>query len=295
MSTPAPNLQPHVPGHGLVAVEQQRAVAEIQAAMVVARASPRDPIRAMDMILQDCMRPRLAEGALYSYTRGGTEITGPSIRLAEAIGRRWGNLECGVKELSRRDGYSECIAYAWDLETNFRDAKTFHVKHWRDRKSGAGYLLTDERDIYETVANQGARRKRACILAVVPGDVVEAAVLQCENTLKTSADTSPDAMKKMVEAFAAFGVTREQIEKRIQRRLDSIQPAQMVSLKKIYASLRDGMSAARDWFDMPQAAAESSDLNQRLRAKADASKPKPAEPESKPGGEPQQSSEPAKE
>ena len=275
-------------GHGLVAVEQQRAVAEIQAAMIVARANPRDPIRAMDLILQDCMRPALASSSLYSYARGGTEITGPSIRLAEAIGRRWGNLECGVKELSRRDGYSECIAYAWDLETNFRDAKTFQVKHWRDRRGGGGYVLTDERDIYETVANQGARRKRACILAVVPGDVVEAAVAQCEKTLNTSADTSPEAMKKMVEAFTFFGVTREQIEKRIQRRLDSIQPAQVVSLKKIYASLRDGMSAARDWFDIPQAPAESSDLNERLRAKAESTgKSKPAEPESKAGGEAQ--------
>lgn len=278
----APNLSPPVPGTGLVAVEQQRAVAEIQAAMVVARASPRDPIRAMDLILQDCMRPKLAEEALYSYIRGGTEISGASIRLAEAIGRRWGNLECGVKELSRHDGYSECISYAVDLETNFRDYKLFHVKHWRDTKRG-GYLLTDERDIYETIANMGARRKRACILAVVGREVEDAAVAQCEATLKTHADTSPDAMKKMVEAFAAFGVTREQIEKRIQRRLDSIQPAQVVSLKKIYASLRDGMSAPRDWFEMPQAVAEN--LNERLQAKAKASN-KAAEPESKAGGEP---------
>ena len=270
---------------GLVQVEQMRAVAEIQAAMVVARASPRDPIRAMDLILQDCMRPRLAEDALYSFSRGGTEISGASIRLAEAIGRRWGNLECGVKELSRHDGYSECIAYAVDLETNFRDYKLFHVKHWRDTKGG-GYALTDERDIYETIANYGARRKRACILAVVGDEVVDAAVDQCEKTLKTSADTSPEAMKKMVEAFAAFGVTREQIEKRIQRRLDTIQPAQVVSLKKIYASLRDGMSTPRDWFEMPQAPAESSDLNERLRAKAKAGTEKGAESESKSGGEP---------
>jgi hypothetical protein len=283
MSTPAPNLQSTVPAQGLVAVEQQRAVAEIQAALVVARSNPRDPIRALDLILQDCMRPKLAEGALYSYSRGGTEITGPSIRLAEAIGRRWGNLECCVKEVSRFQGFSECIAYSWDLESNFRDAKMFHVKHWRDRKGGGGYALTDERDIYETVANQGARRKRACILAVVPGDVVEAAVLQCEKTLTSSADTSPEAMKKMVEAFAAaFGVTREQIEKRIQRRLETIQPAQVVGLKKIYASLRDGMSTPRDWFEMPQPAAESSDLNERLRDRA--SKRKPTEPE--PAGDP---------
>ena len=40
-------------------------------------------LEAMDKILQACTRPSLAEGALYSYSRGGSEITGPSIRLAE--------------------------------------------------------------------------------------------------------------------------------------------------------------------------------------------------------------------
>lgn len=289
MSTPRidSSLESSKPATSLATVEADRAVAEVRAAMVVAHAHPRDPLRALDLILSDCMRPRMAEGALYSYTRGGTEISGPSIRLAETIARRWGNIEAGVKEISRRDGYSECVSYAWDLETNARDIKTFQVRHWRDRKGGGGYVLTDERDIYETIANMGARRKRACIIAVVPPDIVEAAVEQCEKTLKTSADTSPEAMKKMVEAFAAFSVTREQIEKRIQRRLDTIQPAQVVSLKKIYASLRDGMSAPRDWFEMPPPAEASapSDLNERLRGRA-ASTQKGPEPATEPGGEP---------
>lgn len=287
MSEP-PNLNPPVPGQGLVNVEQQRAVAEVQAMLIVARSVPRDPVRARDLIIQDCQSPKVAEEALYDYARGGTEITGPTIRLLEVIVRRWGNMETGVKELSRENGVSQCLAFAWDLETNWKDSRLFHTKHWRDTKGG-GYRLTDERDIYEAIANVGARRKRACMEAIVPRDVVDAAVAQCDKTMKSTADCSAEAMKKMVEAFAAFGVTREQIEKRIQRRLDSIQPAQVVSLKKIYASLRDGMSAARDWFEMPQATAESSDLNERLQTKAKASKPPPPEPESKvtePGGQP---------
>ncbi len=71
--------------------------------------------------------------------------------------------------------------------------------------------------------------------------------------MKTKADTSPEATQKMIAAFGAFGVTKEQIEKRIQRRLDSIQPAQVVSLKKIYTSLRDGMSSPADWFEFEEA------------------------------------------
>jgi hypothetical protein len=252
----------------LISVEQQRAVAEVQAQLIIARANPRDPRHAMDLILQDCTRLSLAESALYEYARGGTEISGPSIRLMETVARRWGNIASAVKEISRRDGYSECVAYCWDLESNYRDEKQFQVRHWRDRKGGGGYRVTDERDIYEMVANQGARRKRAAIQAVIPGDVIEAAVQQCEETLKIEADTSPEALKKLVEAFAQFGVSREQIEVRCQRRLDAIRPAQVVQLRKIWASLRDEMSQPGDWFEAPQQQmAAPATGNEALRAK----------------------------
>jgi hypothetical protein len=159
-----------------------------------------------------------------------------------------------VRELEQSNGVSTVQTIAWDLETGYQCDKVFQVPHIRYTRQGSK-RLEDPRDIYELVANQGSRRLRACILAVIPGDVTEAAVAQCEVTMRTKADTSPEAMLTMVEAFKGFGVTREQIEKRIQRHLDAIQPAQVVSLKKIYASLRDGMSSAADWFDPVEAPA----------------------------------------
>jgi hypothetical protein len=184
---------------------------------------------------------------VYEYARGGTDISGPSIRLAEAIAQAWGNLQYGVRELSRDHENATVQAYAWDLETGTRREVTFQVPLIRSTRNGS-YRLEDPRDIYETVANQGARRVRACILALIPGDIVDAAVEQCEATMKAKADVSPESVARMVEAFGVLGVTREQIERRIQRRLDSITPAQVVQLKKIYASLRDGMSNVSDWF-----------------------------------------------
>lgn len=228
--------------------DQSRAIAEVQAAMVIARMNPRDPIQSMDRILNACTRPTLASVAVYQYARGGSDITGPSIRLAEAIAQAWGNIQFGIRELEQRNGESTVQAFAWDVETNTRREVTFHVPHTRHTKRGS-YKLEDSRDIYEMVANQGARRLRACILAVIPGDVTEAAVNQCEATMKAKADTSPDAIKKMLAAFEGFGVSKEQIEKRIQRRIDAIQPAQVVAMQKIYISMRDGMSVAADWFE----------------------------------------------
>jgi hypothetical protein len=253
----------------LVEVEQQRAISEVQGAIVLAKKFPRNQIECLDRIMTACQRPTLAEQALYSYSRGGTEITGPSIRLAEAIAQNWSNLQFGIKELEQRNGESTVEAFAWDVETNVKQVKSFQVKHERYTKKGK-YALEDPRDIYETVANQGARRLRACILGIIPGDVIDAAVGQCEGTLKAKADTSPDALKKLVDAFANYHVTKEQIEKRIQRRLDTITAAQLVQLRKIYNSLKDGMSVASDWFDVtePQNAADSSaGLKDKLKGK----------------------------
>jgi len=227
---------------------QQRAIAEVQAAMVIAKRFPRDPVAAMDRILNACTRPTLAEGALYSYNKGGSDVTGPSIRLAEAMAQSWGNMEFGVRELEQRNGESTVEAFAWDMETNTRQVKVFQVAHERHTRSGVK-RLSDPRDIYELVANQGARRLRACILGVIPGDVTEAAQRQCEQTLTAHADTTAEGLKKLTEAFAAFGVTKAQIEKRIQSRIEAIRPAQVVQLKKVYASLRDGMSTVADWFE----------------------------------------------
>lgn len=234
---------------GIVAVESQRAIAEVQARMIIARANPRDPIRAMERILNDCTRPTLADHAIYQYARGGTDVRGPSIRLAEAIAQRWGNLASGIKEMSRVGEYSECVAYAWDLESGYYDERQFQVRHWRDTRQG-GYLLHDERDIYELIANFGQRRKRAVLLTVIPGDVTEAALEQCERTMEAAADVTPEGIKKLVEAFANLGISQSQIEARIQRRLDAVRPAQIVMLRKIFASLKDGMSEASDWFEV---------------------------------------------
>lgn len=228
----------------------QREIAEVQAAMTIAKRFPRDPRRAMDRIINACSRVSLAECAVYQYARGGTDVTGPSIRLAEAVAQEWGNLQFGVRELEQRLGESTVEAYAWDLETNTRSSKIFQVKHKRHTKKGT-FELEDPRDIYEMVANQGARRLRSCILAVIPGDVIDAAVNQCEVTVKSKIEVTPETIKKMVEAYATLGVTAEQLSGVIQRHLETMTPAQYLRLRKIYQSIRDGMSSPSDWFEVP--------------------------------------------
>jgi hypothetical protein len=228
--------------------EMQRVQAEIQSRLMVAKSCPRDEVAAIDRIKTACQRPGLAEKAEYAYSRGGTEITGPTIDLLTVIANQWGNVDYGFRELSQANRESHVEAFAWDLETNAKNTKVFTVPHKRFTRQGSTDL-TDPRDIYETVANNAQRRVRACLEAIIPPDVVEDAVAECRNTLKAHADVSPDAIKKLVAAFGAIGVTAEQIETRLGRRLDSMQPAQLIGLRRIYKSLQDGMSKPADWFE----------------------------------------------
>lgn len=244
------NLAP-TQGGGAVAVESNRAIAEVQAQVIMARHYPRNQVLAMDRILQECERVTLAERAIYSYPKGGTQVSGPSIRLAEAIARAWGNMAAGVTEVERVGNESQMLAYAWDLETNTVFRREFKVKHLRDTKEGPK-ALRDERDVYELTANQGARRLRACILATIPGDVVDAAVAQCERTMTASVGDLPGAIKKMVEKFQEIGVTKQQIEARLGHRIDATQAGEIVGLRNIYNSIRDGLAVAGDFFHTPK-------------------------------------------
>lgn len=264
---------PDAPGTALANMATQAEVAKVQAAILLAKQFPRDYVKALDVIKNACQRQGLAQEGLYEYKRGVNTVTGPSIRLAEAIAQNWGNMEFGWDELSRgRDqtgiGYSEIVAFAWDIETNVKRTTKFQVRHWRDTKEG-GYPLRDERDIYENNANSAARRLRACILNLIPGDVTDEAVSQCEATLKSKINITPEKVAEMVDAFAKLGVTKGQIEKRIQSRIDAITPAQMMQMKKIYNSLSDGASTALDWFPAAEAPAEggNTDSLQKLETK----------------------------
>lgn len=294
MTAPAPTMTPALnPQNAAAAVAMTREMAETLAAVRMAKAFPRDVVASRDRILNACTRPKLALGACYTYSRGGTDVTGPSIRLAEMLAQNWGNISFGIRELEQRNGESTCEAFAWDMETNARQVKVFQVPHVRHTRKG-DTVLTDPRDIYELIANNGARRLRACILGVIPGDIVEEAVEACDATTKTRFEVTKERIAAMVERFGEYGVTKEQLEARVQCHLESVKPAQLANLGKIYNSIKDGMSKAEDWFPKGEpkpaedAAAPRKSGGNRLRdalgigeAAQDAQEPAPVASEAK--------------
>lgn len=255
---------------GNLATEQSRAAAEVLGAIHAAKRFPRDPFTAFNAIMKECQRFGLAEVASYSFPRGGQTVSGPSIRMAEVLARQWGNIDCGIRELEQREGESVMQAYAWDLETNYRVTKNFTVRHIRDTKRGS-YKLEDQRDIYEATANQGARRLRACILAVIPGDVTEAAEEQVRKTIARGPNnmTRDDRIRNMVSNFDKLGIPKMAIEKKLGHSVAAISDPELVDLHGIYNSIKDNISRRSDFFDLAESQTEATkDLNERIKAEA---------------------------
>ncbi|AOH54450.1 hypothetical protein ABE28_008805 [Peribacillus muralis] len=232
---------------------QSREMAEVQSQIFLAKQFPRNEYQAEIKILNACKRKSLAETALYQYPRGSMTVTGPSIRLAETIAQYWGNINFGIKELEQKNGESTVVAYAWDMETNTRQEKVFQVKHERYAK-GKMTKLTDPRDIYELAANNGARRLRACILGVIPGDIIDNAVAQCNQTLQSSYEEPlKDRVVSVLRYFQKeYGINQEMVEAKLGHSMESFTEQDYITLKSINQSLKDGMAKREDFFKIIQ-------------------------------------------
>jgi hypothetical protein len=257
---------------------EQRALAEVKGRMAIAKHYPRNEFQACQSIIESCKRFKLANECLYSYPRGGQMISGPSIRLAEVMAQRWGNIEFGQHVLSETTEESVVCAYAWDLETNVRKVITFVVQHKILTKSGIKDLSKDPRDLYEHVANLGARRMRACILQIIPRDVQDAAVEQVKATLAQgeTGKSRNEQLQEIAAAFSKYGVKVEDLERLFERSLDRFNDDDIVNLRGIYKVIRDDISERERFF--PTASSGSTSAAKSKLNKLNLEKPAKAAP-----------------
>ncbi|MDT0472972.1 hypothetical protein RM863_12645 [Streptomyces sp. DSM 41014] len=205
------------------AVEQSRAVAEVQAAVIVARQFPRNEAQAIAKMRTGFAQHSLAVRSFFRFRRGKSQVAGETIQFAKELARCWTNIHYGVHELRRDDaaGESEMQAWAWDLETNERASTTFIVPHTRWTTDNGGTRLEDPRDVYENNSNNGARRLREMIFSVLPDWFREQAKEIATTTVERGQGDKPLAQRvaDCIAHFEGLGVTVEQLEENRSGRL----------------------------------------------------------------------------
>lgn len=246
------------------AVEQARAVAEVAAAVRVARDVPRDMARAVEQMRQACRQKALAERAFYSVPRAGGRIEGSSVHLARELARCFGNVDYGIRELRRDDeaGVSEMQAWAWDQENNVRSSRSFVVPHARmvgsaKRGDKRRERLDDLGEIANNNNSVAARAVRETIFTILPVWFrTEAEALAAQTLQDGGGQTIEQQAADLIAGFASnVGVTQAQLEKRLARPARDWTAQDLGVLRIIAGELARGEKRVEDEFPAQSSAA----------------------------------------
>lgn len=257
-------------------VEQARAVAEVAAAVRVAQDFPRDMSRAIEQMRMSCAQKSLADRAFYSLPRAGGRVEGSTVHLARELARCFGNIEYGIRETRRDDeqGVSELLAWAWDVENNVRQSRSFVVPHAR-MAGGGRKALTDLSDIANNNNSVAARALRECILTLLPVWFRDEAESRAARTLAGSSGEKPlpQQIADAVDHFdRTFEVTVEQMESRLQRPRGKWTASDLATLRVLSSEIGRGEKSIEDEF--PERAITLTDI----QAPVEAGAPQPLAP-----------------
>lgn len=230
----------------------QATAAEIQAAITVAIRYPRNENQALAAISLSANRPTFRERAIYRFPRSGKEIKGPSVYLAREFARLWRNIRHGFDVVGDDGEFVSIVGYAYDLETNTKVTQAARIRSLIFRK-GKGWIQPDERDKREMVNKAGAICQRNALLQIIPRDMVEDVVELIEtNDRKEVSNEVGDSRRKIVTAFGAIGVDGAQLEAFVGYPLAELKTDDIVRLRQIYASIRDGNSTWSEHYEPPR-------------------------------------------
>ncbi|NJM54573.1 MAG: hypothetical protein HC841_00375 [Verrucomicrobiae bacterium] len=232
-----------------VAAASSRELAMVQAASQHALANPRAMAVARKTMLQHCGRRRFAESAVYAYPKGNTVVKGPSIHVAEMMLATWGNMIAGWEVLETLPHMTKVRAYCIDLQTNSQSFRTVDIKH-QDKRGQNVVNLTDPRDVQQIVANYAQRAKRACILTLIPQDIIDECCDACDQTMERANDNGDgrSMVEKTIEVFAEFQITRDHIESEFEMSLDRFTQAQFSRLRHILTTIRQDRTMIPKFF-----------------------------------------------
>lgn len=254
---------------GAVAIEQERAIAEAQGQLVLAKKFPRDLTAAHAELMTACKSAAFAAQAFYSVPNRGK---GPSIRFAEEVARVYGNFQYGHRELSRSDGKSEVEVFAWDMQNNNRSIRQITVHHVRYSKEKGNTPLKDPTDIDNLIANVASKQIRGRILALMPKWLVADAIEECQKTLAgNNSEPFETRVRRMTQAFTQFGVTVAHLEAYLGHSVDKIVIDELIDLQGVFNALRDGAPAS-EYFGAAEKEAEADEAAASLAATAKAGK-----------------------
>jgi hypothetical protein len=235
---------------------QQIAKAEIDSQISTAKQYPRDIAKVKrDMLAFATLDQETAESCFYTLPRGGKNIQGPSVRLAEIAVSCYGNLRAAVRILETvttgNNPHVVLQAVCHDLEknvaVNIEKRRRITKKKMKD--------TIDEDDI-NLAANAGsAIAFRDAVFKIVPGALIKPVYEQVIKVAIGDAKSLNDRRARAVETIAKMGVSKERIFAAVGRTsIETIDLTDLETLFGLHTAVKEGQTSLDDAFPEKQEA-----------------------------------------
>lgn len=190
-----------------------------------------------------------AESCFYTLPRGGKNIQGPSVRLAEIAVSCYGNLRAGSRIIATvADGPNPHVivqAVAHDLEKNV--AVTVEKRRRITKKKSKDRV--DEDDI-NLAANAGSSIAfRDAVYKVVPLALIKPVYEAAKAVAIGDAKTLVDRRARALESLAKMGVQKERVLEVLGKKsIEDIGVADLETLFGIHTAIKDGQTTIDEAF-----------------------------------------------
>lgn len=237
----------------LVTVVDPMVSAEIDKQIATANAYPRSisvfKKTAMEMATLD---EETAESCFYVLPRGGKNIEGPGVRLAEIVVSAWKHMRVEAKqvgEVQPGDKFVTVRGTAWDVQSNV--SWSVETKRRIIDKYGKQY---NEDMIGVTTNAACAIAGRNVAFKVVPSAYWRPIYLKCREIVKGDLQTLADRRASALEHFQKLGVSPDRVFAAIGvKDVDDITLDDLVTLKGLATALKEETTTIDEAFPKPEA------------------------------------------
>jgi hypothetical protein len=191
-----------------------------------------------------------AESCFYTLPRGGKNIQGPSVRLAEIAFARYGNLRAGSRiitvDATGSNPHVVIQAVCHDLETNV--ALTVEKRRrivGKKSKNGA----IDEDDIVLAVNAGASIAFRDAVRKVIPPSIINSAYEHAKQVAIGDAKTFKERLDRALGQFAKMGIAQDRVLTSINKRsLEEVNLSDLEILFGLFTAIKDGQTTLDEAF-----------------------------------------------
>lgn len=229
--------------------------AEVDLQIATAKRYPRQlSIAKQSMTSFATLDEETAQACFYKLPRGGKNIEGPSVRLAEIAVSCYGNLRVGSRIISTTTSgdnpHVVVQSVAHDLEKN--TAVTIEKRRRITKKKSKDAI--DEDDINLAANACSAIAFRDAVFKVVPMAIIKPVFEAAKKVAIGDAKTLGDRRAKCLETFGKMGVAKERVLSMLQKKsIEDIDLEALETMIGLYNAIKDGTTSIDDAFPEPKA------------------------------------------